>query len=88
MTPADLASNKDLSIRAFVTKSVILPADPASKQAIEAVIAKLSSTTTVGGLLGLDKPLNQNPLFKHEVAKVNIGIDAGLLEAIELRCTI
>lgn len=82
MTPADIGANKDLSLRAFVTKSVKLPTDPAAKQAAQTAIAQLSDTTTVGDLLGLDMPVNQNPLFESDVAKVNLATLLGTSPAL------
>ncbi|MGP0019099.1 MAG: neuraminidase-like domain-containing protein [Candidatus Sulfotelmatobacter sp.] len=69
----DIAANKDLSIHDFVAKEVKLPDDPAAKTSVEAAIAKLSTTTTVSDLLGLNSAINANPIFAGEVNKVDLA---------------
>jgi len=68
-----VAADRDLSIHAFVKREVKLPDDPTARAAAEEAIAKLSKTTTMGELLGLDQPLNTNPLFAGLVGQVNLA---------------
>src|SRR5579859_5823940 len=67
----DIAANKDLSVRAFIANQVEpqVANDPAKKQAVDAELAKLSNSTTIGALLSLDAPINDAPLFQTEVRK-------------------
>ncbi|HEX7568838.1 MAG TPA: peptidoglycan-binding domain-containing protein [Anaerolineaceae bacterium] len=72
----DIAANKDLSVRAFITNQVepIVANDPAKKQAVEAEVAKLSDSTTIDALLGLDPPIKGHPLFQQaEVRKADLS---------------
>lgn len=69
----DVAASTGLSLRDFVSKEVRLPTDPNAKAAAEAAIAKLSSRTTVGDLLGLDEPIKDHPLFQAEVRKADLS---------------
>jgi hypothetical protein len=71
----DIAASKDLTIRAFVANQLMpmVAKDPAAQRALDAEVAKLSSTTTVGALLGLDKPLKDHPLFRPDVFKVDLS---------------
>ncbi len=78
----DIAANKDLNLHDFVSKQVTLPADPTSKAAAEAAIAKLSTKTTVGDLLGLNANLKDNPLFTNEVNKVDLQTLLGTSPAL------
>jgi hypothetical protein len=78
----DIAANKDLNLHDFVSKQVTLPADPTSKAAAEAAIAKLSTKTTVGDLLGLSANLKDNPIFTNEVNKVDLQALLGASPAL------
>ena len=69
----DIASVKDVTLQAFVSKEVTLPTDATAKAAAEAAIAKISTTTTVGDLLGLNTTLQASPLFAGEVKKVGLA---------------
>jgi hypothetical protein len=68
LSSADLAAEQNLSLRDFVAKHTTLPTDPAAKRAAEAAIATLSSTTTVGPLLGLNSTVASNPVLAGTVA--------------------
>ena len=63
MSTADLAASEGLSLRTFVSLQIVLPTDPAEKDAVQAALAKLSSSTTVGDLLGLNLTISRNPLL-------------------------
>ncbi len=69
----DVVADKDLSLQDFVRKTVILPADPAAKAAVEDAIGKLSTTTTVGQLLALDQPISANPLLSGVAGHANLA---------------
>jgi hypothetical protein len=69
----DIAADKDLSIHDFVSKEVRLPDGPAARAAAEEAIAKLSTTTTIGDLLGLDQKVSDNPLLAGLVGQVNLA---------------
>jgi Tc toxin complex TcA C-terminal TcB-binding domain/Neuraminidase-like domain/PA14 domain/Salmonella virulence plasmid 28.1kDa A protein len=69
----DIAANKDLSIHDFVSKEIKLPDDPTARVVAESAIAKLSATTTIGELLGLEQPVNANPLLAGLVGHVNLA---------------
>jgi hypothetical protein len=73
LSPADFATDQNLSLRDFVTKHATLPTDPAAKQAAQAAIATLSSTTTAGALLSLNSTIASNPIFGSIVARTNLG---------------
>jgi len=68
----DIASQSSVTLHDFVNQQVTLPADSADKGTATAAIAKLSTTTTVGDLLGLNTPLQDNPLFASETNKANL----------------
>jgi hypothetical protein len=57
-------TDQNLSLRAFVTKYTALPTDPA--------VSTLSSTTTVGAVLGLDGNLSNNPTLSGIIAQTNL----------------
>ena len=71
----DIAASKDLTVRAFVGDQVapLVANNPALKKAVDEEVAKLSSTTTIDALLGLDKPLKDHPLFQHDVRKADLS---------------
>ena len=69
----DLAADQNLSLRDFVTKYATIPSDPAANKAAQAAIATLSSTTTVGEFLGLDKTIAENPAFTGIVAQAKLA---------------
>jgi hypothetical protein len=71
--PVDIAASRDLSIHAFVKREVKLPDDSAAREAAEEAIAKLSTTTTIGDLLGLDQTVSANPLLAGLVGQVNLA---------------
>ena len=73
MGATDLAAEENLSLRDFVTKHATIPTDPSTRPAAQAAIATLSSMTTVGQLLGLDKTIASNPLFSGTVAQTNLA---------------
>ncbi|GHO82383.1 Tc toxin subunit A-related protein [Dictyobacter formicarum] len=77
--PVDLAVNKDVPLRTFVTNQVQsrMPGDPTLKKAVEDAISQLSNTTTVGDLLGLNEPLTEHPEFRGEVQKVQLSAVLG-----------
>jgi Putative peptidoglycan binding domain len=64
--PVDIAAVKDLSLRTFVAQLIarMLPADAPTRSAIEAALATVLETTTVGDLLALDTPIKDHPLFR------------------------
>ncbi len=72
LTPADLSVEQNLSLRDFVGKHTTLPTDPAANHAAQAAITTLSSTTTVGALLGLNRTIEGNPIFSGMVAQTNL----------------
>ena len=87
----DIAADRDLPIHAFVEREVKLPDDRTAKVAAEEAMAKLSKTTTIGELLGLDQPLNANPLFTGLVGRVNfatVGSSRVDLQACKLEYSI
>ena len=69
----DLLADKDLSLQAFVKKTVVLPANPEAKASIEAAIQKVSATTTVGQFLGLDQTVTANPLLTGVIGQANLA---------------
>jgi hypothetical protein len=73
LAPADLLADGSLSLRDFVTKNVTLRTDSAAKQTAQEAFARLSSTTTVGALLGLDKAILDNPGLSGIVAQTNLA---------------
>jgi hypothetical protein len=73
LTPADIAADQNLSLRDFVTKQTTLPTEPTAKQAAEVAITTLSSTTTIGALLGLNDTIAKNPIFSGIVAQTNLS---------------
>jgi hypothetical protein len=75
LSGVDIAASKDLPIRLFVTNQFapLMANDPAPKKAFDAEVAKLSSTTTIGALLGLDKLFKDHPLFQHDVRKADLS---------------
>lgn len=73
LAPGDLSADQNLPIRDFVTKYTTLPSDPAAKQAAQAAIAVLSSTTTVAALLGLNSTVANNPALSGIVAQTNLA---------------
>jgi hypothetical protein len=74
MGVADIASNQNATIQAFVTAQIdpLVAKDPAMRQAVDAEAANLSTITTVGTLLNLSQPLQSHPLFQAEVKKTQI----------------
>ena len=54
----------------------MVAADPEMQKAVDGEIAKVNVKGTIGALLGLDKPLQSNPLFHNEIKKANL---AGML---------
>jgi hypothetical protein len=79
MDAVDIAANKDVSVQSLVASQAerALKDDPGMKPAVDAAVAKLSDTTTVGDLLGLDQPLEEHPLFqpivRNEAQKVALN---------------
>jgi GH18 family chitinase len=73
MPAVDIASVQGMTLQALVTQEIALPSDPTAKAAIQAAIAKLSTTTTVGDLLGLNSTLQESPLFSAEVKKAGMA---------------
>jgi len=75
MSPVDIAANKDVSVRAFVAKQIQdkVQSDAILKKAVDEEVRKLSDKTTIGDLLGLDKPIKDHPLFQDEVQKVALS---------------
>ncbi len=69
----DITAASTLSVRDFVSRNVTLPADPSQKKAVEADIAKLSSTTTVGDLLGLSSSVQANPNLAPVLKQANLA---------------
>ncbi len=69
----DIASVQDLTLQAFVTKHVTLPTDTTAKAAAKAAIVKITTTTTVADLLGLNTTLQASPLFAAEVKKAGLA---------------
>jgi len=69
----DIAADQNCSLQDFVRKEITLPSDAAEKAAIEAAISKLSTSTSVGQLLGLNLTLNANPLLTGVVQKVRMA---------------
>ncbi|HUO15713.1 MAG TPA: neuraminidase-like domain-containing protein, partial [Verrucomicrobiae bacterium] len=72
LRPADLAADQNLSLRDYVTKYAALPTDPAQNKAAQQAIATLSTSTTVGQLLGLNQTIAANPIFGGFVAQTNL----------------
>src|SRR6266566_1814026 len=68
MGPVDISANKDVSLRDFVANQVQskVQNDVVLKAAVDEAINKLSTTTTVEDLLGLNMPIKDNPLFKED----------------------
>jgi Tc toxin complex TcA C-terminal TcB-binding domain/Neuraminidase-like domain/Salmonella virulence plasmid 28.1kDa A protein len=77
--PVDLVANKDVPLRTFVANQVQskMPSDATLKKAVDDAISQLSSTTTVGDLLGLNKSLADQPEFQGEVQKVQLSAVLG-----------
>jgi Tc toxin complex TcA C-terminal TcB-binding domain/ABC toxin N-terminal region/Neuraminidase-like domain/PA14 domain len=69
----DLVQDQNLSVRDFVSKNTTLPSDPVAKREAETAIATLSSTTTVGALLGLSGTIAGNPILAPVVAQTNLS---------------
>lgn len=72
MPAVDLVASKDLSLHDFVSKEVSLPADPTEKAALENAIGKLSTSTTVSDLLGLNLTIKANPIAAPEANKADL----------------
>jgi hypothetical protein len=73
LRPGDFATDQNLSLRDFVTKYATLPTDPAANKAAQQAIATLSTSTTVGQLLGLNQTIAANPIFGGIVAQTNLA---------------
>src|SRR5205823_2812713 len=73
--PVDITANKDVPLRTFVANQVQGKAqhDVVLKTAVDEAVNKLSTTTTVGDLLGLNMPLRDNPLFKGDAQKAALS---------------
>src|SRR6266567_3289763 len=75
MGPVDIAANKDVSVRTFVAKQVQskVRRNAILKKAIDPEVEILSDKTTIGDLLGLNKPIKDHRLFQNEVQKIALG---------------
>ena len=75
MGPVDISANKDVSLRDFVANQVQskVQNDVVLKAAVDEAINKLSTTTTVEDLLGLNMPIKDNPLFKEDAQKAALS---------------
>lgn len=71
----DLAANKDVPIRTLIANQVQgkVQNDVVLKTEADEAINKLSTTTTVGDLLGLTLSLKDNPLFKDDAQRAALS---------------
>ena len=69
----NLVADKDISLQDFVRKEITLPTDPDAKAAAEATIDKLSTTTTVSDLLGLNSTVRANPILAGDVKQSGLA---------------
>ena len=74
MATVDIATNKDVSLRAFVTAQLQHMAGngETAAKAISELEEQLSDQTTVGELLGLDTPLNSHPVLGGDVQRARL----------------
>jgi hypothetical protein len=75
MPPSDIVAASSLTVQVFAKQQLdpMVAKDPAMQQAVDAELAKLSDTTTIGATLQLDTPLGQHPLFQADVMKADIA---------------
>ena len=69
----DVVADRNLTLQEFVTRVITLPADATGKAAVEAAIAKISTTTTVADLLGLNSSISANPLLSSVVKQTGLA---------------
>ncbi|CAM4080751.1 neuraminidase-like domain-containing protein [Vreelandella rituensis] len=75
MPEIDLATQADQDLRRFMRNQVItaLVSDRGIAGTLSESIDTLSTTTTLGELLGLDQPVRQHPLFSFEASQLRLS---------------
>ena len=73
----DISAQSNVTVHDFVSAEVTLPTDPTAKVADQAAIATLSTTTTIGTLLGLNTALQDNPILAAQVNRLALATMLG-----------